>query len=366
MSADPEPPPAPPGPALARWLTAAVALALLLAATAAVFAQRGPAAATTDVTAATATALATTSEAPAISTPRPLIPTATPSPVAPPPETRTPTQTPTPEPTPPPPPIALHPGTAGVGETFSVAVYAPQAGSATVTFLDQSYPLGREPDGVWFGVIGVPLWATLGQSELRVLLRDDFGTLLEERSQLVEVTWVERPVDYLTLTEEQGSILTAEAAAEERAIRASQFLTFDRGRRWPGLFRLPVDGITTTEFGQGRSTNGGPVTAQHSGTDIANVEGTTVHAAAPGRVVWAGEMPIRGNSVLIDHGDGVITGYHHLLEIFVAVDDEVTAQTMIAAMGSTGLSTGPHLHWELSIYGVNVDPMTWTRQDFTP
>ena len=215
-------------------------------------------------------------------------------------------------------------------------------------------------------MIGVPLWAALGEWELRVVLRDDFGAVIEERSEFVEVLPVERPVDYLTLTEEQGSILTAEASARERAIRAEQFLTFDRGRRWTGPFRVPVEGIGTTEFGQGRSINGGPVTGQHSGADIANAEGTPVYAAAPGRVAWTGEMPIRGNSVLIDHGDGVITGYHHLSEILVELDQEVTAQTVIAAMGSTGLSTGPHVHWELTIYGVNVDPMTWTLRDFTP
>ena len=295
---------------------------------------------------------------------------ATPSltPTPPPTPTATPAATPTatPEPTPPPLLLDLRPDTAGIGETFAVWVHAPEAGSVTVSFLDNSYPLGREPEGGWFGVIGVPLWAALGEWELRVVLRDDFGAVIEERSEFVEVLPVERPVDYLTLTEEQGSILTAEASARERAIRAEQFLTFDRGRRWTGPFRVPVEGIGTTEFGQGRSINGGPVTGQHSGADIANAEGTPVYAAAPGRVAWTGEMPIRGNSVLIDHGDGVITGYHHLSEILVELDQEVTAQTVIAAMGSTGLSTGPHVHWELTIYGVNVDPMTWTLRDFTP
>ena len=76
-------------------------------------------------------------------------------------------------------------------------------------------------------------------------------------------------------------------------------------------------------------------------------------------------MPIRGNSVIIDHGGGVKTGYHHLRAILVEVGQEVVAGTVVGEMGSTGLSTGPHLHWELTIYGVNVDPKTWTRVDFT-
>jgi murein DD-endopeptidase MepM/ murein hydrolase activator NlpD len=363
VSADPEPSSTASGYTLAGWFTAGVMIALLLAAAAAFLEQRSRPSATTDVTAATSIA-----SAPATSSPATTSPTTAPSPAPTPAPTETPTPapSPTPEPTPTPPPLQLHPATAGVGETFAVTVYAPEAGSVTVTFLENSYPLGQEPQGAWFGVIGIPLWASLGQWELNVVLRDEFGTFLDQRSQLVEVASVERPIDYLTLTEEQGSILTAEAAAEERAVRAAQFLQFDRGRRWTGPFRIPVEGIDTTDFGQGRSINGGPVTGQHSGADIANIEGTPVYAAAPGRVAWAGEMPIRGNSVLIDHGSGVITGYHHLAEILVEVNDDVTPQTQIAAMGSTGLSTGSHLHWELTIYGVNVDPKTWAELDFTP
>jgi hypothetical protein len=355
VSADPESSSGTSRYTLAGWFASGVAIALLVA-SAAVIEQRGRSEATMAVSAAAATAPSATVSHQATE----LATTPSPSP------TPTSTRIPTPEPTPLPLLLDLRPDTAGIGETFAVSVYAPRAGSTTVTFLDNSYPLERQADGSWFGVIGVPLWASLGQWELGVVLLDEFGSLLEERSELVEVAWVERPVDYLTLTAEQGAILTEEAAAQERAIRAEQFLTFDRGRRWTGPFRLPVQGIGTTEFGQGRSINGGPVVGQHSGTDIANAEDTPVYAAAPGRVAWTGKMPIRGNSVLIDHGDGVITGYHHLLEIIVELDDEVTSQTIIAAMGSTGLSTGPHLHWELTIYGVNVDPITWTLRDFTP
>jgi len=356
VSPDPQPTATASRYTLAGWFASGVAIALLIAAVTAIIEQRGHSEATADVSVAAAAQLTTTTTTPAPTTASPF---ATES-------TATPTLTPTADPIPPPLLFDLRPDTAGIGETFAVSVHAPEAGSATVTFLDNSYPLGRESEGAWFGVIGVPLWASLGQWELNVVLRDEFGTLLEQRSELVDVAWVDRPVDYLTLTAEQGSILTVEAGARERAIRAEQFFTFDRGRRWTGPFRVPVEGITTTEFGQGRSVNDGPVTGQHSGTDLANAEDTPVYAAAPGRVSWTGEMPIRGNSVLIDHGDGVITGYHHLLESLVELDDEVTSQTIIAAMGSTGLSTGSHLHWELTIYGVNVDPVTWSLSDFTP
>ena len=77
-------------------------------------------------------------------------------------------------------------------------------------------------------------------------------------------------------------------------------------------------------------------------------------------------MPIRGNTVILDHGAGVRTGYHHLDVTRVEVGQTIEAGVLLGMIGSTGLSTGPHLHWELTIYGVNVDPMTWTRVGFTP
>lgn len=261
--------------------------------------------------------------------------------------------------------MALSSTTVGIGETFAVRVHAPEAGSASLIALGRSYPLLAEEGGSFLGVVGIPLNAALGPSQLALTIRDDFGTVIEEQSVGFEVTTVERPIDYLELTAEQGSVLTPEAAALEVQLRTEQLLTFDRARRWTGLFRLPTQGFDTTEFGQGRSINGGPVGGFHSGADIANEAGTPIQAAAAGRVSWTGEMPIRGNTVIVDHGAGVKTGYHHLQTILVEVDQEVAAGTVIGEMGSTGLSTGPHLHWELTVYGVNVDPKTWTTVDFT-
>ena len=164
-----------------------------------------------------------------------------------------------------------------------------------------------------------------------------------------------------------GDYLTTQSNIEAALRTYEQFNLFQALPRWNGELRIPVDKfIQTTAFGQGRSINGGPVTGQHSGVDLAADAGTPIHAAAAGRVAWTGAMPIRGNSVLLDHGAGVVTGYHHLLEIDVTPGQIVDAGDVIAKMGSTGFSTGPHLHWEMTIYGVNVDPMTWTKRAFLP
>jgi murein DD-endopeptidase MepM/ murein hydrolase activator NlpD len=77
-------------------------------------------------------------------------------------------------------------------------------------------------------------------------------------------------------------------------------------------------------------------------------------------------MPIRGRSVIIDHGAGVKSGYHHLAETLVSEGSLVEAGQVVGAAGSTGLSTGPHLHWEVTVWGVNVDPLQWTAESFEP
>lgn len=368
------------GRSLVRWSALIVALALVVAGTAAFLADRGRVEQSDGVSfvltgadglpvdGTPADPSATPSPA-AFATTEAASPTATPeaseTSTAGPESTSTPAPSPTATPTEAPPRVALNPAAVGIGETFAIRVAAPEAGSASVVALGRSYPLLDEGDGTFHAVIGIPLNAALGRSELALTIRDDFGTVLEERREPFEVTTVERPIDYLELTEEQGSVLTPEAAVLESQLRTEQFLSFDGPRRWIGLFRLPTLGFDTTEFGQGRSINGGPVGGFHSGADIASEAGTPIQAAAIGRVAWAGEMPIRGGTVIIDHGAGVKTGYHHLQAILVEVDQEVVAGTLIGEMGSTGLSTGPHLHWELTIYGVNVDPKTWTTVDFT-
>jgi murein DD-endopeptidase MepM/ murein hydrolase activator NlpD len=91
-----------------------------------------------------------------------------------------------------------------------------------------------------------------------------------------------------------------------------------------------------------------------------------VWAAAPGVVAFAGELTVRGTSIMIDHGAGVFTAYHHLSRIDVAQGQFVNQGDNIGAVGMTGLATGPHLHWELIVYGANVNPVSWTIPGVAP
>ena len=139
---------------------------------------------------------------------------------------------------------------------------------------------------------------------------------------------------------------------------------FTAQRYFDGLMGLPSPGAITSQFGTRREYNGGELKSFHSGTDFGGGPGSQIVAPAAGVVVLAETLPVRGNATIIDHGWGVTTGYWHQTEIYVAVGDVVAAGQVIGTVGSTGRSTGPHLHWEMWVGGVQVDPMQWARQSF--
>lgn len=126
---------------------------------------------------------------------------------------------------------------------------------------------------------------------------------------------------------------------------------------WDGSFIMPLSGRVTSAFGTVRSYNGNGYRDYHKGTDIGgNPPGVPVMASAPGTVVCAEEMYSRGGTVVIDHGAGIKTLYYHMSALCVRAGDEVEAGVTIGAVGSTGFSTGPHLHWELRVDGIPVSP----------
>lgn len=119
-----------------------------------------------------------------------------------------------------------------------------------------------------------------------------------------------------------------------------------------GLFVKPVSGTITSKYGYRSS-------GFHTGLDIATSSGTPIHAAAAGTVTYAGWKGSYGNLVIIDHGNGYQTYYAHCSAIYVSVGEYVTTDTAISAVGSTGNSTGPHLHLEIRINGSTVNPQNY-------
>lgn len=117
----------------------------------------------------------------------------------------------------------------------------------------------------------------------------------------------------------------------------------------------PVSGIITSRFGSRESIR----SSGHSGLDIAAKKGTNIKAAAGGTVIFAGYSGAYGNVVKISHGSGIKTYYAHCSKLYVKTGDTVSAGDVIAAVGSTGRSTGNHLHFEVVKNGVSVNPQNY-------
>ncbi|MDH3355350.1 MAG: M23 family metallopeptidase, partial [Chromatiales bacterium] len=117
----------------------------------------------------------------------------------------------------------------------------------------------------------------------------------------------------------------------------------------------PVSGRLSGNFGRRRFFNNQP-RKPHSGMDIAAPMGTSVVSPAAGKVVDTGNFFFNGNTIFVDHGQGVVTMYCHLNTLTVKKGDIVAQGEKIATVGMTGRVTGPHLHWSVNLNGVRIDP----------
>lgn len=121
-------------------------------------------------------------------------------------------------------------------------------------------------------------------------------------------------------------------------------------------FILPVRGRLSTEFGETRYVNDQPTSYRHLGWDIAADDGTEVKASNRGKVAFARFLTLTGNTVMIDHGEGLFSLYHHMRNLSVKTGDIVERGQKIGEVGTTGFSTGPHLHFMISYFQANLEP----------
>ncbi|NJC96208.1 MAG: hypothetical protein C3F07_05290 [Anaerolineales bacterium] len=141
-------------------------------------------------------------------------------------------------------------------------------------------------------------------------------------------------------------------------------------RYWNGIFTAPsvYPDQFTSRYGTRRLYHGTgselTIEGFHTGLDFAGGEGLQIFAPAPGRVVFAGPLTVRGNATIIDHGWGVYSGFWHQSRIDVNVGGMVQQGQVIGLVGGTGRVTGAHLHWEVWVNGVQVDPLAWLNQAY--
>ena len=127
-------------------------------------------------------------------------------------------------------------------------------------------------------------------------------------------------------------------------------------RTLPEQWQSPLSGRYSSSFGKRRVLNGQP-RSPHSGLDIAAPEGTPVESIAAGRVAAVADYFFNGQTVMVDHGQGLISMYCHLSEIEVALGEGVTPDSIVGKVGKTGRVTGAHLHLSVSLNNARVDPL---------
>ncbi|MBI5930057.1 MAG: LysM peptidoglycan-binding domain-containing protein [Chloroflexi bacterium] len=255
------------------------------------------------------------------------------------------------------------------GESIGLRFTLRQPMQVTGTFIDRPINLDMDttdpntPTLNMGGVIGVHAFTTPGVYPLTLIFTDANGVVstYQVRVSVLDGGYSQENID---VPDERQDLLDS-ATVQGELDKVIAVVSGNSPIRYFGdLLALPAPGSVTSAFGTRRTYADSTTLSFHGGADFGGAVGTPIYAPAGGVVVLAEQLNVRGNAVIIDHGWGVYTGYWHMSELFVEVGQAVNKGLPIGALGNTGLSTGAHLHWEMWVGGVQVNPIQWAQQTF--
>ncbi|NPV55961.1 MAG: peptidoglycan DD-metalloendopeptidase family protein [Anaerolineae bacterium] len=248
------------------------------------------------------------------------------------------------------------------GKTITITVDQATLGDYSIKLDDQElrfFPSGNH----WIARIGIPAMETPG------LISFDYSEMTPDNHQRTysQMVLIEA-ANYINETVSGVQTLTIDPKIiEEEDAILETIISSIPDKLWDGPFNFPVDEpCVGSGFGNRRSYNDGAYLYYHTGLDftICSANNLNIYAPAPGVVAFTGQLPIKGNFTVIDHGQGIMTGYAHQSEVMVNIGDRVETGQLIGVIGNTGRSVGPHLHWEVWVNGIYVDPYDWTQNDY--
>ncbi|UCG23575.1 MAG: LysM peptidoglycan-binding domain-containing protein [Chloroflexota bacterium] len=254
--------------------------------------------------------------------------------------------------------VQLYPSPITQGQTAALYVAGLDAGQPAGRFGEQLLRFAPIEQG-YLAFIALDAFVEPGRYRLEISGLSD-----QPFAQDVVVESGGYGTQLITVPEQLSPLLAPEIRAADEAILATIYEGFSEPAAWSGNFQEPIrDTLITAGYGDARSYNQGPIEIFHTGVDYAGPVGTPIYAPAAGAVVFSDTLNIQGNALILDHGLGVMTGYYHLSKVHVDVGQTITTGQLLAEGGSTGLSSGPHLHWDLRVGNVAVDGLQWLESD---
>jgi murein DD-endopeptidase MepM/ murein hydrolase activator NlpD len=242
------------------------------------------------------------------------------------------------------------PHTAAVPGGAVVIDLGPAGNSAPVAHFGKKRVMVLQNNGRWQAVVGIALSTKPGKHQLKIAGLDSAVDFTVQAKNYAEQRLTIKNKRKVNPNKEDMKRIRSERGRINKALRHWQQQAAVDTR-----FTLPVNGRLSSPFGLRRYFNEQP-RKPHSGIDIAAPEGTAIVAPAAGRIIENGDFFFNGNSVFIDHGQGLVTMYCHMSRIDVKPGQRVNRGETIGAVGQSGRVTGPHLHWSVSLNDARVDP----------
>lgn len=210
-------------------------------------------------------------------------------------------------------------------------------------------------------LIGVDMETEPGTYQLVIAAKSSSGKTVNGRYR-IRIKKMDFGEQRITLPEEMVELDedTLKQVEEEEKKVKEIWIKEKSDRIWRGKFIKPLGGDIISPFGVRRILNGLPRN-QHSGVDLKAGMGEEIRSSNNGIVVFVGELYFSGESVVVDHGRGLYTMYFHLSRIDIEEGQRVKKGEILGLAGSTGRSTGPHLHWGVRLHGARVDPFSLLR-----
>ncbi len=242
------------------------------------------------------------------------------------------------------------------GGLWVVSIPRGEGQSATVTLLKETHSMFRRGDR-W--VAPLAIYARTQPGSYVAVAREVGAAPV--RLPLI-VSKKAFPTQRITMKPGKTGLQSPDILRRERQILSAAYQKTAPEPLWHGAFQLPLsDARVSSDFGRTRYVNG-KFWSQHGGLDLAAPSGKVTVAGNDGRVILARKLWMRGNTLALDHGMGVISVYNHLSAFLVKEGDTVVKGQAVAKVGATGFVTGPHLHWEIRAGGTPTNPWPLIRK----